>query len=146
MKSADVSNLRVLSEQLSDLSLPLFASRVPAGLPAPADDLKEAGIDLNALLVERPQATFLVTVQGDSMVNAGIHDGDLLLVDRSIEARPGKVVVAVIDGELTVKRLERDGERVWLMPENPAYRPIPVPEDAAFFIWGVVTNVIHPMK
>ncbi|RXZ42643.1 LexA family protein [Crenobacter cavernae] len=146
VKSAEVSNFRVLSDQLSGLSLPLFASRVPAGFPSPADDLKEAGIDLNAFLVDHPQTTFLVNVRGDSMINAGIHDGDLLLVDRSIEPRPGKVVVAVIDGELTVKRLKRDGERVWLMPDNPAYPPIAVTEDASFFIWGVVTNVIHPMK
>ena len=141
--SEEASNFRTLGSQLSELSLPLFASSVPAGSPVPADDLKEADIDLNAHLVNRPGDTFMVTVKGDSMQGAGIHDGDLLLVERSREPRNGKVVVAALNGELTVKRLERSANGLRLLPENPAYQPITVPEDASFFIWGVVTRVIH---
>ncbi|PXX51066.1 LexA family protein [Aquitalea magnusonii] len=146
VKTADTQDIRTLSDTLSQLSLPLFASRVPAGSPVAADDLKEADIDLNAHLVSHPASTFMVTVKGDSMINAGIHDGDLLIVDRSLQARSGKVVVAVINGELTVKRLEKTASGLFLMPENPAYAPIEVPEEAALFIWGVVTNVIHPVS
>lgn len=146
VRTADTQDIRTLSDTLSQLSLPLFASRVPAGSPVAADDLKEADIDLNAHLVSHPASTFMVTVKGDSMINAGIHDGDLLIVDRALQARSGKVVVAVINGELTVKRLEKTASGLFLMPENPAYSPIEVPEEAALFIWGVVTNVIHPVS
>ncbi|MBP4049704.1 translesion error-prone DNA polymerase V autoproteolytic subunit [Chromobacterium violaceum] len=132
-----------MGAQLSELSLPLFAGSVPAGSPVPADDLKETDIDLNTHLVSRPGDTFMVKVKGDSMQGAGIHDGDLLLVERSREPRSGKVVVAALNGELTVKRLERGPAGVRLLPENPAYQPIDVPEDSSFHIWGVVTNVIH---
>lgn len=143
---ADAQNIRTLGKTLTELSLPMFASRVPAGAPVPADDLREANIDLNAHLVRHPASTFMVTVKGDSMRDAAIHDGDLLLVDNAIEARNGKVVVAVMNGELTVKRLEKTEKGLRLMPENPDYQPIEVPEDASFFIWGVVTQVIHKVE
>ncbi|WP_293765837.1 translesion error-prone DNA polymerase V autoproteolytic subunit [uncultured Aquitalea sp.] len=146
VKESEASDIRMLAETLSHVSLPLFASRVPAGSPVAADDLKEADIDLNDSLILKPETTFMVTVKGDSMINAGIHDGDMLIVDRSLPARNGKVVVAVLNGELTVKRLERTSEGLWLMPENPAYKPIEVPEEAALFIWGVVTKVIHSVE
>lgn len=143
--STELENVRLLGSELNNLSLPLFASRVPAGAPVPADDLRERDIDLNQHLVHHPDSTFLVTVKGDSMIDAGIHDGDLLVVDRALEPKPGKVVVAVVNGELTVKRLAKSGKTILLVPENPAYRPIEVDEEASFFIWGVVTNVIHPV-
>lgn len=144
--SSQAEDFRTLASSLSEVSLPLFASRVPAGAPAPADDLREADIDLNTHLVRHPAATFMVTVKGDSMRDAAILDGDLLLVDRSLEARNGRIVVAVLNGELTVKRLEIGNDRVRLMPENPDFSPIEVPEDASFFIWGVVTRVIHNVE
>ncbi|WP_236261569.1 LexA family protein [Pseudogulbenkiania ferrooxidans] len=143
VRELHVDEFRSLTSELSDVSLPLFASRVPAGAPVAADDLKEADVDLNTHLVRRPASSFLVTVKGDSMINAGIHDGDMLVVDKSLEARHGKVVVAVINGELTVKRLEKTATGLRLLPENPDFAPIEVPEEASFFIWGVVTNVIH---
>ena len=143
---SSIGDIALLGEALKNMSLPLFASRVPAGSPVAADDLKEADIDLNEHLVRKPASTFLVTVKGDSMINAGIHDGDLLVVDRSLEPRNGKVVVAVINDELTVKRLERSAGRIRLLPENPDFKPIEVPEEASFFIWGVVTNVIHAVS
>lgn len=145
LQTSELEDPRLLGSQLDELSLPLFASRVPAGAPVPADDLRERDIDLNQHLVHHPDSTFLVTVKGDSMIDAGIHDGDLLVVDRSLDPRPGKVVVAVLNGELTVKRLFKGVSSLMLLPENPAYKPIEVPEEASFFIWGVVTNVIHPV-
>lgn len=143
LQHSQAKDFRTLGQSLTALSLPMFASRVPAGAPVPADDLREADIDLNTLLVRRPDTTFMVTVKGESMRDAAILDGDMLLVDSSIEPRHGKIVVAVINGELTVKRLEKSAQGIRLMPENPDFSPIEVPEDASFFIWGVVTRVIH---
>jgi len=122
---------------------PLSASRVSAGFPSPATDHLDRRLDLNEHLLLHPQATFFMRVKGDSMIGAGIHDGDLLIVDRSLEASSGRVVVAAIDGELTVKRLRRRGGRVVLQPENPDYAEIVVGEDRALDIWGVVAYVIH---
>lgn len=143
VSTSEIEDFRLLSDNLTDASLPLFAGRVPAGSPVAADDLKEADVDLNTHLTSRPASSFLVTVKGESMINAGIHDGDMLVVDRSREPRNGKVVVAVVNGELTVKRLEKTASGIRLLPENPAFSPIDVPEEASFFIWGVVTSVIH---
>jgi len=125
------------------LPIPLYESRISAGFPSPADDSLEAALDLNAYLVKNPAATFLVRVEGDSMTGAGIHHGDIIVVDRSLEARDGKVVVAVLNGELTVKRLGYRNSRPVLFPENPEYPPIPVGDDADFLVWGVVTSVLH---
>jgi DNA polymerase V len=122
---------------------PLCAGRVAAGFPSPATDHLDRRLDLNEHLLLHPQATFFMRVKGDSMTGAGIHDGDLLIVDRSLEATSGRVVVAALDGELTVKRLRRRGSRVVLQPENPAYPEIPIGEDRGLDIWGVVAYVIH---
>ena len=124
--------------------LPLFLTRVPAGFPSPADDYVDRQLDLNDLLVQRPEATFFVRVEGDSMTGAGIHSGDLLVVDRTAEAAPGKVVVAAIDGELTVKRLHRSPDALWLVAENDAYPPQRVTTELV--IWGVVRHVIHEVE
>ena len=123
--------------------LPLFGHRIAAGFPSPADDYVEDRIDLNQHLIRHKEATFFLRVKGDSMLGAGIHDGDLLVVDRALDPVDGKIVIAVLDGELTVKRLERKAGRVRLMPENPAYAPIVVQNAQELVIWGVVTNVIH---
>lgn len=130
----------------SRLQRPLFLGKVPAGFPSPADDYVERRLDLNEHLVRHREATFFARVQGDSMTGAGIHDGDLLVVDRALEPVSGKVVVAVLDGELTVKRLAvaADGH-VSLLPENPAYPELVVKDGMNFEIWGVVTNVIHAL-
>lgn len=122
---------------------PLCASRVSAGFPSPATDHLDRRLDLNEHLLLHPQATFFMRVKGDSMIGAGIHDGDLLIVDRSLEATSGRVVVAAIDGELTVKRLRRRGKHIVLQPENPAYSEITIGEDRTLDIWGVVAYVIH---
>ena len=125
------------------LSLPLFLSRVPAGFPSPADDYLEGSLDLNEHLIKHKAATFFVRVSGDSMVNAGIHDGDLLIVDRALEAKDKSVVVAVVNGEFTVKRIKNENGRVWLLPENSDFQPLEMTDGAELEIWGVVTNVIH---
>jgi DNA polymerase V len=125
--------------------LPLFACHVAAGFPSPADDYLEGQLDLNQHLIKHPVATFFVRVAGDSMVRAGIHPGDLLIVDRSLEVRDGRVVIAVVDGELLVKRLRQRGECVYLVAENPSYPSLLITEAMDFSVWGVVTNVIHPL-
>lgn len=126
----------------SHTGAPLFLARISAGFPSPADDYVESPLDLNAYLVRNPAATFMVKVSGDSMAGAGIADGDLLVVDRSAEAVHGKIVVAVLDGELAVKRLHiRNGVRL-LVPENPKYKPLRIESGQELQLWGVVTGVV----
>ncbi len=125
--------------------LALYGARVPAGFPSPAEDHVEGRLDLNRHLIRHPAATFFVRASGDSMLGAGIHPGDLLVVDRSLEPAHGKVVIAVVDNELTVKRLEvRDG-RVRLLAENDRYPPIELAPGVELQVWGVVTSVVHPL-
>lgn len=125
------------------LSLPVFASGVSAGFPSPADDFIEDNIDLNEKLIKHPAATFFVRAQGSSMRDAGIADGDLLVVDRALEAKNNNVIIAVVNGEFAVKRLIKKDKKVYLLPENRSYKPIEITDDLDFAIWGVVTNVIH---
>lgn len=127
----------------SHLSLPVYSCKIPAGFPSPASDYVDQRLDLNEYLAVHPEATFFLRVQGDSMTGAGIHDGDLLVVDRSLQAKSGQVVIAVVDGEFTVKRLHRRGGKVWLKAENPNYRHIELQEGQELEIWGVVSHVVH---
>jgi DNA polymerase V len=121
----------------------LFLVPVSAGFPSPADDYLEDKLDLNQHLHKHEAATFFVKVRGDSMIGAGIHSGDLLIVDRALEPTDKSVVIAVVNGELTVKRIcKRDG-KLSLMPENGNYTPIPITTFTDFEVWGVVTHVIH---
>lgn len=124
---------------------PLFMVPVAAGFPSPAEDYLEGKLDLNKYLIKHPAATFFVRVTGDSMIAAGIHPGDILIVDRSIEPADKKVVIAVIEGELTVKRIRRLKGKIVLMPENEKYKPLKINAEMTFEIWGVVTSVIHPL-
>lgn len=123
---------------------PLLGSRVRAGFPSPADDHLDADINLHAHVVKRPAATFFVRAEGDSMHGDGIHHGDLLVVDRSFEALAGRVIVIAVDGELTVKRLERVGQRTYLTASNPRFRPMPL-DGRESHVWGVVTHVVHAL-
>ncbi len=125
------------------LLLPLYSSKVPAGFPSPADDHMEGKLDLNTHLVKHPTATFFVKASGDSMIGAGIHDGDILVVDRSLEPRQSRIVIAAVDGQLTVKRLKKKGRKIFLVPENKKFRSIELNENNDVKVWGVVTNVIH---
>lgn len=128
------------------VQLPLFASRVPAGFPSPADDYVESRLDLNELLIQRREATYFLRVKGDSMQGAGIHPGDLIVVDRSINPEDGNVVVAEVDGELTIKRLRLGAGNPELHPENPAYPVIRFKEGQELRIWGVVTSSVHTVR
>lgn len=134
---------RAVADGPAPRAVPLYGSRISAGFPSPADDYIEAALDLNEFLVRNPAATFMVRVGGDSMTGAGIHDGDVLVVDRSEEPAHGRIVVAVLDGELTVKRLHRKNGEWMLVPENPAYAPIRVNEGQELNVWGVVTGVVR---
>lgn len=127
----------------SGYQLPLYSCAVQAGFPSPADDYMESKLDLNKHLVKHPTATFFVKASGESMIKAGIHPGDILVVDRSLEAKHGKIVIAALDGQLTVKRLHKSKNGTYLMPENDAFKPIKLEEDNDLIIWGVVTTVLH---
>lgn len=127
------------------LKLPLFVSRVQAGSPFPADDLMEGTLDLNEHLIKNKAQTFFVRVSGESMTDAGIFPGDLLIVDRSIEPMTGQIIIAVLNGELTVKRLYAHQKTIILCAENENYSDIKITEYDDFSIWGIVTNVIHPL-
>jgi DNA polymerase V len=119
---------------------PLYASQPAAGFPSPGDDLVEQPLDLNDLLVENESATFFIKVSGDSMEGAKIFDGDVLVVDRSIQARSGHIVVAAVYGELVVKRLKQYNNSLSLISENEDYEPITIDDTEGCFIWGVVTG------
>lgn len=125
--------------------LPFYTCAVQAGFPSPADDYIEGELDLNKYLIKHPTATFFVKATGDSMINAGIHHGDILIVDRSLEAQHGKIVIAAVDGNLTVKRLQKSNKGARLVPENDEFEPICINEDNDVVIWGVVTNVLHKL-
>ena len=120
-----------------------MSSAVSAGFPSPAGDHLEQRLDLNEHLILHREATFFMRVEGDSMLGAGIHNGDLLVVDRSLSAANRKIVVAVVDGEFTVKRFVRQGSRVLLVAENDNYKPIEITSEMDFQVWGVVTWVLH---
>lgn len=125
------------------LSYPLYSTKVQAGFPAPAEDIPAEHFDLMTHLVPNPPATFFVRVGGDSMTGAGIFSDDLLIVDKSLEAKNGDVVVAVVDGEFTVKRLVVKGKKIELKPENSKFSTIKIADESELNIWGVVKNVIH---
>lgn len=125
--------------------IPIFIQPVSAGFPSPAEDAIEGKLDLNDLLIEHPSATFFVRVQGTSMVGAGIFEGDVLIVDRALKPSDGKIVIAVVHGEFTVKRICWKDNFFYLMPENPQYSPIKIEEGTDCQIWGVVTYAIHKL-
>jgi len=130
------------AETSTELNLPLVDSGISAGFPSPADDFLDVSIDLNKALIQNPSATFYGRVKGDSMIGAGLSDGDLLIIDKSLEPADGKIAVCFIDGEFTVKRIKIEKEIIWLMAENKNYSPIKVTRDNDFIIWGIVTTVI----
>lgn len=146
--------IRVPSSKISEIhafllnensmnSLPLYSSKVQAGFPSPADDYIERYLDLNSEFIKHPFATFLLRATGDSMIEAGIFSNDILVVDRSLEPVDGKIVIAALNGELTVKRLSCQKGRVQLLAANPNYTPIDITEEQDIVIWGVVTLVLH---
>jgi DNA polymerase V len=135
-----------LAEAPAPFCIPLFSHPVQAGFPSPADDYVADKLDLNEHLIARKEATFMVRVMGDSMVGVGIQDGDLLIVDKSITPSHGDVVVANVDGEFTVKTLEKTRGRLRLIPANPSFEPIEFKDGQELQVWGVVTSVIHQFR
>ena len=129
----------------SRCALALAGETVAAGFPSPAEEYLEKTLDLNEYLVPRPESTFFVRVSGDSMIGAAIHHNDILVVDRSQQPCPGNVVIALIDGEFTVKRLRKTRKGLELAPENPDYSPLELTEDSDFQIWGIVRHVVHKL-
>jgi len=124
-------------------TIPLFASTVPAGFPSPAEDYLDTCLDLNDLVVKHPAATFFVRAKGHSMIDAGIDSGDVLVVDRALEPGETSIVVAILNGDFTVKRISHCDDGFYLLPANCNLDPIQITEDMDFQIWGVVTHVIH---
>lgn len=127
-------------------SIPMVASLLHAGFPSPADDYRETALDLNSLVIQHPEATFYVRVTGDSMHDAGIRAGDILVVDRAITPADKTIIVALINGEFTVKRLSLQNDQLALLPANPRYRPLLITEEMEFQVWGVVTYCIHQLR
>ena len=133
-------------EKRLPLQIPMVTARVEAGFPSPADNYIERAIDLNEELIRNPVATFFVRAKGSSMKDVNIHDGDVLIVDRSVSPVDRQIVVAMIDGEFTVKRLRKRGNQISLEAENSDYPPILVGEDQELLIWGAVTYIIHQAR
>ena len=120
----------------------LIDQGISAGFPSPADDFKEIRISLDKELVKNQESTFYARVSGDSMIEAGLDDGDLIVIDRSMNPINGKIAVCFIDGEFTIKRIKKEKEKLYLMPENKKYKLIEIKEENEFIIWGVVEYVI----
>ena len=121
----------------------LYTTSISAGFPSPAEDHMDVSLDINEYLVKHPSSTFYIYVKGDSMINSGIFDGDLMIVDRSLEVKSNSIVVAVINGEFTVKKIKKDSGNIYLIPDNKNYKPILLENSMDFQIWGIVTHTIH---
>ena len=140
------TQLQIYKTDLSSvLPLPYVENGIQAGFPSPADDFLDLSIDLNSELIQHPSATFYARVKGDSMIGDGISEGDLLIVDRSVEVQDGKIAVCCLNGEFTVKRLQKKHNCCWLMPSNKSYAPIRVSREDDFLVWGMVIHVIKSL-
>ena len=128
--------------QLSELRLNYVGNQISAGFPSPAEDYLENMLDLNRTLIKNPSSTFFGRVKGLSMKDAGVDHGDLLVIDKSLDYYKGALAVCFLDGEFTLKKVHCDQGRVWLIPANPDFQPIPVSAEADFMIWGIVTYII----
>ena len=129
-------------ENFNTLGAVYFDTGISAGFPSPAEDFKQERLSLDNELIKNKEATFFARVSGQSMIDAGLNDNDLLVIDRSLSPAHNKIAVCFLDGEFTVKRLKVNTEGVWLQPENPNYPIIKITDDNDFIIWGIVTNVI----
>ena len=125
------------------LDIPFYQSDVPAGFPSPAEDFMDLDLNLQEYLVQHPSATFCVRVTGDSMQNAGIFSGDVMVVDKALEPKNNDIVLAVLDGEFTVKHIRKSENELYLMPANNNYQPVKITSEVDFKVWGVVTFIIQ---
>lgn len=138
-----VKELSFYSMNENVLDIPFYQSNVPAGFPSPAEDFMDLDLNLQEYLVKHPSATFCVRVTGESMRNAGIFSGDVMVIDRALEPKNNSIVLAVLNGEFTVKRICKKGSELYLKPENKHFQSIQINEEMDFQVWGVVTHVIH---
>ena len=127
----------------TQLELPLAAGAISAGFPSPAEEYIELAIDLNKELIKHPAATFYARVKGSSMIDAGIADGDLLIIDKALEPKDGDIAVCFIDGEFTLKRLALKEDGIYLMPANAEFKPIRITEENDFLVWGMLAYIVH---
>ena len=142
LKHTDILDFFAVDEATL-LSIPMFSDSVQAGFPSPAEDHLDLDLNLNDYLVQNPSATFCVKAIGESMKDAGIKSGDIMIVDKSLEPKNRSIVLAVIDGEFTVKRVNVNNDELYLMPENSNFPPIKITEEMDFQVWGIVTYIIH---
>ena len=142
-KIKDIKNITIYGTEKTQLKeRPIVNEDIAAGFPSPAEDFKEVRISLDKELIKNEEATFYARVRGNSMIDANIEDGDLLVIDKSIESRDGRIAICMVDGEFTIKRLKVEKDCVYLMPENKKYKPIKVTKENELIIWGIVTYVI----
>ena len=148
MKTNDLNKSRLLHffsvETKKNLHIPLVSDGISAGFPSPAQDFLDSSIDLNKELIDNPDTTFYARVNGDSMKDMEINSGDLVIIDKSIEPKSGKIAVCYIDGNFTMKKIKIEKNCCWLIPANKDYKPIKVTKENDFLIWGIVTYVIKP--
>ncbi|MDB0006837.1 translesion error-prone DNA polymerase V autoproteolytic subunit [Flavobacteriales bacterium] len=130
-------------EEASFDDVPLYGDSVPAGFPSPADDYLDMDLNLHDYLVQHPSATFCVRAIGDSMVDAGIQSSDVMVIDRALTPKNNDIILAVVNGEFTVKRIKKSEDELYLMPANENYKPMKITEEMNFQVWGVVTFIIH---
>lgn len=145
-KSSNVEEVNLAYKNTTHNPLVLFEHKVPAGFPSPADDHVEKRLDLNEYLIKKSDATFFVKIKGDSMVDASINDGDIVIVDRSMQAKVGDIVLASVDGNFTIKTLSKYKLNPRLLPANEKYKPIEINDNTQFELWGVVTGAVRKFK
>lgn len=131
------------AESCNPIILPYVLQGLSCGFPSPAEDYIEQSLDLNKLLIKDKESTFFGRVKGNSMIDANILDGDVVVIDRSLDAKNNSIALCMLDGEFTVKRIIKRSGRIILHPANPQYRPIPITPEMNFHVWGVVTYIIH---
>ncbi len=143
-KKKDIEISQIFKQGSSkSTEIPVYKVEISAGFPSPASDYIESTLDINKHLIKNPSATFFLRVEGNSMVNAGIHSGDLLVVDRSKQADSGDIIIAALNDELTVKRVRIKNKKFYLAPENDDYEKLEITSEMEFYVWGIVTYVIH---
>jgi DNA polymerase V len=142
LKHTDTLDFFAVDDEIAS-TIPMFSDAVQAGFPSPAEDHMDMDLNLNDHLVQNPSATFCVKAIGESMKDAGIQSGDIMIVDKSLEPSNRSIVLAVIDGEFTVKRVNMNENELYLMPENNSFSPIKITKEMDFQVWGIVTYIIH---
>ena len=145
-KNSNIVEIFSIPEELKEVKLPLFLTKIQAGFPSPAEDYIDQRLDLNEYAIKHPSATFFVRVNGESMIKAGIFHDDLLIVDRSLQPQNNSIIIANLDGDLTVKRFSKKKNKYYLVAENKDFPAIEVNDERNFEVWGVATFVLHSLR